>query len=369
MTSHRSGVRSVARHGQIRAPRLGVCQAGKMRRSLGLLVVLVVWVAACGGGHKQVAPTTVTSTTVKIRTVVVRKMLPVAPLTGLADPLRVAEHRCAVTVKIDNTLYAHPHYGLEQADVIYEEVVEGGITRLAAIFNSQAPDRVGPVRSVRRTDQSLVWPLRGIFAYSGGAPYAIQSIDTAPVTQLDETRAGPMMFRDNTRPFPYNAPHNLYAHVDQMYTRCTDPAPPALFTYRTPHTPAAGASVTSLRVGFDQGYAVTWNWDPPTGTWKRSIFGTPEIAASGLQLSTTNVVVMFAQYAGGVGVEGAEATLIGYGNAWVFTAGKVIKGTWIRPDKTKPAQLLDIAHHPIRLTPGPTWVELPDVSYSVTTTP
>ena len=82
---------------------------------------------------------------------------------------------------------------------MYEEVVEGGITRLAAIFNSHAPDRVGPVRSVRKTDQSIVWPIGGIFAYSGGAPYAIDSINTAPVVQLDETRAGPLMFRDHSR--------------------------------------------------------------------------------------------------------------------------------------------------------------------------
>ena len=74
--------------------------------------------------------------------------------------------------------------------MVYEEVVEGGYTRLAAIFNSHDPDRVGPVRSVRKTDQSIVWPIGGIFAYSGGAQYAIDSINTAPVTQLDETRAG-----------------------------------------------------------------------------------------------------------------------------------------------------------------------------------
>ena len=78
----------------------------------------------------------------------------------------------------------------------------GGITRLAAIFNSQTPDRVGPVRSVRKTDQSLVWPIGGIFAYSGGAPYAIASINTAPVVRLDETRAGPLMFRDHSRNAP-----------------------------------------------------------------------------------------------------------------------------------------------------------------------
>ena len=75
-----------------------------------------------------------------------------------------------MTVKIGNTQEAHPLSGIEQADVVYEEVVDGGITRLAAIFNSDAPERVGPVRSVRPTDQSIVWPIGGVFAYSGGDP-------------------------------------------------------------------------------------------------------------------------------------------------------------------------------------------------------
>jgi len=70
--------------------------------------------------------------------------------------------------------------GIDQADVVYEEIVNGGITRLAAIFNSHAPAKVGPVRSVRPTDTQVVWPLGGIFAYSGGAPYAVASISTVP---------------------------------------------------------------------------------------------------------------------------------------------------------------------------------------------
>ena len=77
--------------------------------------------------------------------------------------------------------------------------MNGGITRLAAIFNSHAPNKVGPVRSVRPTDTQVVWPLGGIFAYSGGAAYAVASISTAPVKLIDESSAGPAMFRDPTR--------------------------------------------------------------------------------------------------------------------------------------------------------------------------
>jgi len=324
------------------------------------LVLVGAVVAGCtGGGHGAVTTTTTRPA--------VRRVTPaprVASLTGLADPLGVAEHRCAVTVEVDNNLAAHPHYGLEQADVVYEEVVEGGYTRLLAVFNSQAPNRVGDVRSVRRTDQSIVWPLRGIYAYSGGAQYALDSINAATVTQLDEISAGPLMFRDPSR----SAPHDLYAHVDQMYTRCADPSPPPLFTYRAARTQVAGSPVASMPVGFISGFAVTWTWDPRTNTWKRSIFGAPEITASGTQIAASNVVVMFARYAPHAGAMGAEATLTGHGTAWVFTAGKVIKGTWSRPNKVKPAEILDSARHPISLTPGRTWVEIPDLNYAMTVT-
>ena len=95
----------------------------------------------------------------------------------------------------------------------------------------------------------------------------------------------------------------------------------------------------------------------------RSKFGGPDIDADNVRLAPQNVVVMFVQYAGGVGVEGAEAELTGSGKALVFTGGKEITGTWSRPDKAKPAKLLTASGAVIRLTPGQTWVELPDVSY------
>src|SRR5262249_49382482 len=113
-------------------------------------------------------------------------------------------------------------------------------------------------------------------------------------------------------------------------------------------------------------------WDAASATWKRAIFGSPEVVASGKQLAPKNIVVMFVNYVGGDPNHsniGAEAQLTGTGKALVFTAGKEITGTWSRPDKSRPAQLLNAAGQPIALTPGQTWGELPDVSYSVTKTP
>ena len=309
--------------------RIGIAGNGAVALALAAVVVL----AGCGGGKHAAKPAAASETTSTTKPT--SNLPPVAPLTGLPDPTGVARKRCAITVKIDNRLEGHPKYGIEQADVVYEEVVEGGYTRLAAIFNSQAPDRVGPVRSVRKTDQSLVWPIGGVFAYSGGAPYAIASISTAPVVQLDESRAGPLMFRDQSR----KRPLNLYAHVNFMYSRCGTPVPPpALFTYRGVHVAVGGVSAASARVGFLADFAVTWTWDAPSGTWKRSIFGSPELVASGTQFAPKNVVVMFVSYIGGDPQHfniGAEAVLTGKGKALVFTAGKQILGTWSRPDKNR----------------------------------
>lgn len=344
----------------------GFPRSKRSSSAVAAVIALVLVAAACGGGKKADKHSTATTTT----TTTNPKVVPVAPLTGLPDPKDVARKRPAVTVKINNT-NAAVQSDVDQADVVYEEVVEGGITRLAAIFNSHAPDKVGPVRSVRKTDQSIVWPIGGIFAYSGGAQYAVDSIDTAPVKQLDETRAGSMMYRD---PLPNSryAPFNLWARVDQMYSAGGTPIPPPpLFTYRSRHARVGGDPVASFNVGFSAGFDTTWTWDAKSGTWLRTAGrdGAPDIDAENVRLAPKNVIVMFVQYAGGAGVEQSEAVLTGTGPAWVFTGGKVVKGTWTRPDKAKPAKFTNASGHQIKLAPGQTWVELPDVSYTVTVTP
>jgi len=125
---------------------------------------LALIASACGGGGSEAATPKRTTTTAATTTTVA---VPVAPLTGLADPGGASLTRPALSVKVENTDAARPQAGIDQADVLYEEVVEGGITRFVAIFNSTVPDVIGPVRSVRQEDPDIVWPLGGIFAYSG----------------------------------------------------------------------------------------------------------------------------------------------------------------------------------------------------------
>jgi len=325
-----------------------------------MVLALLVGAAACGGSGEAAdggggAPTTTTT-----------KAPPVAPLTGLPDPSGASQTRPVLSVKVENTPDVRPQAGLEAADVVWDEVVEGQITRFLAMYQSRSTDVVGPIRSVRLTDPLIVWPVGGIFAFSGGAPYALRAIEQAPVTLVDEAKAGDAMFRDSSR----RAPHNLFGRPDALFAKGGQPVPPPpLFTYRKPGATVAGESVASASIGFARGYDVTYTWDAASGSWLRSSAAGPFKARSGAQIAPANVVVLKVVYGGGLGEVGAEAQLVGQGEVTVLTGGTATTGTWSRPDRAAPIQLHDRAGAPIALTPGSTWVELPDVSYRVEVVP
>ena len=243
------------------------------RRSVAVRVVVVV---ARGRVRRRRQARGRTS---RPRATTARQAAPaVAPLTGLPDPTGAAGKRCAVTVKIDNTQRGHPKYGVDQADVVYEEVVEGGITRLAAIFNSHAPDRVGPVRSVRKTDQSIVMADRRRLRLLGRRAVRDRRRSTPrPWCSSTRTRAGPLMFRDHSRDAPLEP---VRARRPACTRECKDPAPPPRCS-RTARRSTASRARPCRRCASvsSAGFAVTWTWDAPSGTWKRSIFGEPEITS------------------------------------------------------------------------------------------
>jgi len=248
-----------------------------MRRAgaLAVAAVLVAGVAAACSkdaepaprAKKKAAPTTTTA-----------PPPPNAPLTGVPDPSGLSITRPALSVKVENSPPARPQAGLEAADVVYEEVVEGGITRFLVTFNSTVPEPIGPIRSVRDMDPYIVWPLGGLFAFSGGAPGPVAAIREAPVNVQDETAAGDAMFRDPGRA----APHDLFGHTQALFDRGGQPVPPPpLFTYLGAGEAFTGEPVVQTRLGFSAGYDPTYSFDAATGTWKRSYGLEPFVAASG----------------------------------------------------------------------------------------
>ncbi len=343
--SPREGNRA-ARRSSRRATRRKLIAAG-----VGVLVAaaaVAVLLAAFAGGDERAAsrpgsPTTTTTTTTTTTAP------PNAPLTGLPDASKESLGRPALSVKIENSPDARPQAGLEVADVVYEEAVEGGITRFLAMFNSTVPASIGPIRSVRAMDANIVWPVGGVFAYSGGAEVNVASIRASTANTVDETAARGAMFRTSRA-----APHNLYGRTAELFAFGGKPVPPpALFEYLTANEIAVGEGVQSFRVGFINGYDPTYTWDATTKTWARSYGANPFVAESGARIAPTNVVVQFTPYLGD-----GEGQTVGEGEAWIFSDGVLRKGRWIRPSRDVAARYVDASGAPIRLRPGTTWVEL-----------
>ena len=334
-----------------------------MRR---ILLLLVLAALVMGGVKlyptvKKYWPSATTTTTTTTTTAP-----PTAPLTGLSDPSGLSVTRPALVIKIENTPDARPLFGVNHADMVYEEIVNGGITRLAAVFNSSTPDKVGPVRSVRPTDRSLIWPFGGIFAYSGGAPYAIEAVRSAPVIMVTESRARAAMFRDPAR----YAPHNLDAHAAGLFAFGGTPVPPQrMLTYLSPGQGVTGTRVSSVCAKFPSIYSVTWHWNAATASWDRNIFGKLDVTGTGERISPQNLVVMFINYAGGVGTFNSVGVLEGSGRVVVFEKGKEIVGTWSRSTLSDPISYRTAAGKTIAMTPGQTWVELLNTGAGLTTTP
>ncbi|MEL7155728.1 MAG: DUF4214 domain-containing protein, partial [Actinomycetota bacterium] len=276
----------------------------------------------------------------------------VQPLTGV--PARRAARRPALAVKIDNVDRARPQTNIEYADVIYEEMVEGNLTRLVAVFHSRLPTTVGPVRSIRTTDIDILDQLNTpLLAASGANSGVLAAVAGADLVNVNALAAGGAYYRDNSR----RAPHNLYARTGDLHAAANGRGgqPPALFHYRAPRTQPAGGAATG-GVAIDFGRAdIDYAWTPSARGWARRQNGTAHRTAAGTQLAPANVVVLEVPY--GVSAADAnspEAHTVGTGTAHVFTAGRRVTGTWTRARSDQAIRLLDGNGDDIGLTRGQT---------------
>lgn len=351
---------------------------GVVGGGVGVLAVALVGglVLAGGGGEEEAAPTTTTTTaapttttTAIVTTTTEPPTGPIAPLTGLrvADPALVA--RPPLAVKVDNLDAAGetavPQLGLLQADVVWEEIVEGNITRLVAVFHSQQPGRVGPVRSARTTDVALLPQLgRPLLGWSGGNDGVVRAVRSSP-SIID---AGVDVATGSySRQGPHPAPHNLYVEADELWAKAPagTPPPPALFSYRTPGQapPPEARQALGVDLSWGGGVAVapvSWRWDENLRSWVRSQRGRFHVDQGGEAITAKNVVVMVTEYGrSAADARSPEALTVGSGELFVYTNGRVIHGRWDRPDGNRPATLVDDAGRPVLLSPGQTWIELP----------
>jgi hypothetical protein len=267
-------------------------------------------------------------------------------------------------VKIDNAPAARPQMGLNQADVVFVEQVEGGTTRFAAVFHSEDAARLGPVRSARSTDIGIMSALgRPLFAYSGANKVFKDQVKRAPLVDVGVDQYPAKYQRERSRP----APHNLVSTTASLFGLAPSgaTAPPPFFLYRDADTPARGAGavpVGHLHVDWpSRSFSADYDWDRPV--WRRTQGGKSHLDAAGYQVAPANVIVQFVTYrdTGLVDPSGSpvpEAQVVGEGDAWVLTGGMLIPARWSKPQAGSVTRYVDANGADIRLAPGRTWVEL-----------
>lgn len=283
------------------------------------------------------------------------------PLTGLATT--ELTERPALAIKVENSTMARPQTGLAEADVVWEEMVEGGITRFNAVYHSQLPQTVGPIRSVRPMDAAIVAPLGGPQVISGGQRLFLEELGAAGI-QLISHDAGARGF---TRSPDRRAPHNLYGTPEIFLEQAASTAPPPAQFHFAPELAEAtavrqGSPVSGLDLAFPSS-APGWTWDGAAEVWLREEGTTAALGADGEQLTAANVVVLRVEIVASAGRDQSgnpvpETVLTGGGDAVVVTGGRLVEATWTKETVTDPVELVTVEGAPVLLTPGTTWVEL-----------
>jgi len=282
----------------------------------------------------------------------------ISPFTGRELPPETTFSPLAVM--IENHTASRPQMqGLSQADVVYETLAEGGITRFMAIFSQPSLPKIGPVRSARPyfVDWAQEWATG--YAHAGGSEAALEQVYASELIDFDEDISTDLLFRD----FAHEKPHNLFADLGLISAEL----PTVKADEITPHfqfgdvetawpVDAPVASTITLDFSFPN-YRAEFVYDELSGDYRRRLAGITHLDALGNQIRPKNVVVQFTEYWVIDDALRLKLRTDGVGTAWYFTAGKFQAGTWQKLPGGQ-TRFLDAAGQEIVLTPGQTFVEV-----------
>lgn len=362
------------------------------RRPLLAAVALTVLLAACGGGDEPApSPSPSPARSPRAPAATTPRPGPTAPLTGLPATPPVPADRPAVAVKVGNSPAARPQSGLDDADIVFEELVEGGATRFIAIFHSRVPDRVGPIRSGRLVDAQVLPAFRPLVALSGARDQVVGALRSAGLATVYED--GRVLTRDRSR----RAPYNVYATGADLVAaaeeadRARPPAPAFRYAEEPPRgavacpsppgptgprptvppdaapsptaSPACAVAGLTLRVPMSRASVTGWEYDRPAGVYRRLQNGVPFEVTGGGAIGAANVVVLGLEIRPGACCDTAGNRLVvsevlGSGPAIVLRDGLRYDATWSKDAPERHFRLAGPAGRELRLRPGPTWVLL-----------
>ena len=273
------------------------------------------------------------------------------PLTG-APVTGPTPDRPVLVTKIDNTEKSRPQVGLKKADLITEELVEGGMTRLAVFFYEQLPEVVGPVRSMRASDIGIVKPAHGVIVASGAAPPTLARMKRANVTYFEE--GGPGYFREGSRSAPYNLMVDLPKLAKTVEKKAVVPA--SYLPWGKEADFSGGQPARSIDAVFSRSHTTSWTYRGGRYVNENSN------ADPGERFVPDSVLVLRvrqgdAGYLDPAGNKVPETLYYGKGQAMLFHKGQVVRATWSKRAKRAPVRLRTAAG-PMKVPAGHVWIEL-----------
>lgn len=284
------------------------------------------------------------------------------PLGGEEPKNEELIDRPAVAVKIENSPAAYPLSGLDEAEIVYEEQVEGGLTRFLAIYHCTDSAQAGPIRSSREIDPTIMSPYTRILAAAGGNPGVLANLEEFDITLIDENTAGDAMERVS-RP-GISSEHTLYGDTKALrklgQKRFKDPPADDIFEFGD--APDGGKKTGSIDLNFGSS---TMGFEWKEGGWFRTDGGEPLIMESGDQLSFDNVIIeehtvnLSTEFADVLGTPSPViADVTGRGDAYLFRDGRMYAGVWIRDSEDDAVRFETKGGDAFVLKAGNTMIEL-----------
>jgi Protein of unknown function (DUF3048) N-terminal domain/Protein of unknown function (DUF3048) C-terminal domain len=285
------------------------------------------------------------------------------PFTGRAG----ARNGPVLAVKIDNTRSAKPQRGLRSADIVYVEQVEGGLSRIMAVYSSTLPAQVGPVRSARISDLHLLPQFgRPAFAYSGVQSKMKPYLARAPLIDVSPDTTGAAY----TRAGPNPAPYNLYASPQRLLAKAAGATKARDIGFRFGAAPPGGTATTSYTARYPS-TSFVFRWSAKDRRWLVSQDGRQDRAAEGGQLGGRTVVIQRvrttrSQFHDFLGNYTPLVQTVGSGTATVLRDGKAYDARWSRPSENQGTNFTTASGRPMTFAPGQVWVLLVNAGRPVT---
>ncbi len=295
------------------------------------------------------------------------------PLTGLgvSDPASL-RHR-VILVRYGHDRIARPPSGMGSAEVVFEEIAEGGfITRLTAAFLQNLPEVVGPIRSARPAVIEMMQQLQAALVYAGASHGTTLLLDQQPFPMYSHvTKGADMFFRSSAKPSPHNLYMKLPAARQRLISDGQDQAADLRGWTFSPAAPA-GSPAQRIEIPYPWMAATAYTYDVASGTYLRFVEGVPHTdALTGEQIAPANVIVLYAEHSDSDIVEdslGNLALLIkwtGQGRVQIFRDGVLVEGTWQREQPNDLTRFKDASGKDIPLKPGQSWVEVVPTDYQL----